>query len=65
MKKSFIYKRWSFLVLWNKLVFAGYLSFKRKVFFVQFDTNRFLLWRYIKKIKTINITKVLKDNIFK
>lgn len=64
MKKIFIYKKWSFLVLWNKLILSGYLSFNRKVFFVQFDSNRFLLWRYIKRVKKVKVEKILSNNQF-
>lgn len=54
MKNFFIYKKWSFLILINNLVYYSFFCYKKKVLFLQFDTNKFFFWIYSKKIKLQN-----------
>lgn len=54
MKKIFLYKKWSFLVLLNNLVILGFFVYKKNILFIKFDTNNFFFWVYSKKLKLIN-----------
>lgn len=44
--KRYLYRKWNFLALWNKLVLAGRLVFNKKVFFIQFDMSWFYFWDF-------------------
>jgi hypothetical protein len=59
MKNYFIYKKWTLVVLLNKLVISGIFAFKKKLLFLSFDTNSILFYFYTKKNKILG-TKVLR-----
>ena len=67
MKKIFIYKKWNILILLNNLIISGFLSYKKKLIFLYFDTTNFIFWIYNKKIKIkkkkiVNFKKNFKFN---
>lgn len=59
----FIYKRWSFIILLNNLVFSTFLVFSKKLLFLKFDLNKFNDLLYFKKIK-LQTKKILKFKSF-
>ena len=49
MKSIFLYKKWSLLILLNNLIISGFLSYQKKLIFLQFDTTNFFFWVYEKR----------------
>jgi hypothetical protein len=47
--KTYIYKKWTFAILLNNLIFSGYLAYNKKLLFLTFDTNNFTFWNYARK----------------
>jgi len=54
MKKNYLYKKWNFLTLLNKLVIAGFFIYTKKVVFLHFNINKILFFLYKKKKKYVN-----------
>ena len=65
MKKLFIYKKWNILILLNNLIVSGFLSFKKKLIFLYFDTTNFFFWVFTKKIKIKKIKIIVFKKNFK
>jgi hypothetical protein len=42
MKKIFLYKKWSMIVLLNNAISMGFLTYKQKILFLHFDINNFV-----------------------